>query len=114
MCDKNQLDEILNKIAKTYFNVYGDKVIKIVLYGSYARGDYTDYSDIDIVAIIKGEREDVQADLDKIWDVSSELELEYDCIISPTVIPYDEFESYKNDLPYYRNIENEGVEIVAW
>lgn len=49
-------------------------MIIILLYGSYARGDYTDYSDIDIVvAIIKGERKELQTDLDIIWYVSSGL-----------------------------------------
>ena len=55
------------------------------LYGSYARGE----------------------------NQSEELELKYGTIVSPTVIPFDEFEKYKNDLPYYRNIETEGEEIVA-
>ena len=51
--------------------------------------------------------------LKKVWDISSELELEYGTIVSPTVIPLEEFEKYKDDLPYYRNIQKEGVEIVA-
>lgn len=34
--------------------------------------------------------------------------MEYGTIFSPTVIPFTEFEKYKNDLSYYRNIENEG------
>lgn len=48
------------------------------------------------------------------WDISSDLELEYGTIVSPTVIPYEEFERYKNDLPYYKNIQSEGVGIIAW
>ena len=34
-------------------------------------------------------------------------------IISPVVIPYDEYMKYKDDVPYYRNISREGVNIVA-
>ena len=75
------------------------------------RGDNQKDSDIDIVAIVRGERRPTR--LKKIWDSSSDLELKYGTIVSPTVIPYAEFEKYKNDLPYYRNIENEGVDIVA-
>lgn len=41
------------------------------------------------------------------WDFSTEVGLAYDVIISPTVIPYDEFEQYKEKLPYYRNIVKE-------
>ena len=41
------------------------------------------------------------------------MELEYGVIVSPTVIPYSEFESYKYVLPYYRNIVREGVKLSA-
>ena len=49
----------------------------------------------------------------KICDVVSDLELDYDVIISPNVIPYAEFETYKEILPYYRNIAQEGVKLSA-
>ena len=51
--------------------------------------------------------------LKKVWDISANLELEYETIVSPTVIPYDEFEQYRNDIPYYMNIDKEGVVVVA-
>lgn len=113
MCTKNELNIILSKIYNAYQEVYGKQIIKIILYGSYARKDFTCDSDIDIVAIVDGERENLQNELRKIWDVSSELEIEYETIVSPTVIPYKEYTQYKNILPYYRNIEKEGVEIVV-
>lgn len=43
--------------------------------------------------------------------MSSDLEIEYETIVSPTVIPYKEYMEYKNVLPYYWNIQNDGVEI---
>lgn len=85
----------------------------IYLYGSYARGDYNTESDIDIMAIVKGERQELQNQLKKIWDVVSDLELDYEVVISLTVIPYSEFETYKDILPYYRNIVQEGVKLSA-
>ena len=113
MCTQSDLKIILKKISEIYYVVYGEDIVKIVLYGSYARGDYQNDSDIDVVAIVRGERKDLQERLKEVWDVSSDLELEYGTIVSPTVIPLDEFEKYKADLPYYRNIQNEGVNIVA-
>ena len=111
MCTKNELNIILSKIFDTDNDVDGKDIFKILLYGSYARGDYEKDSDIDIVAIVNGERENLQAKLNDVWDVSSELELEYGTIVSPTVIPYEEFLQYKNDVPYYKNIANEGIEL---
>lgn len=113
MCTRTELNLILQAMAQAYQSVYGANIVKIILYGSYARGDYQKDSDIDIVAIVQGEREKLQQNLKSVWDISSDLELAYGAIISPTVIPFVEYEKYKNDLPYYRNIENEGVEIVA-
>lgn len=113
MCTKNELDMILQRMVKAYRSVYGENIVKIILYGSYARGDYEQDSDIDIAAIVQGERAVLQEGLKQVWDISSDLELEYGTIVSPTVIPYDEFEKYKNDLPYYKNIQSEGVGIVA-
>ncbi len=113
MCTKNDLKTILKKITAVYRSVYGEDIVKIVLYGSYARGDYQNDPDIDVVAIVRGERQDLQERLKKVWDVSSDLELEYETIVSPTVIPFGEYEKYKDDLPYYRNIQKEGVDIVA-
>lgn len=113
MCTKNELNTILKKMTEIYYYVYGDDVVRIILYGSYARGDYQNDSDIDIVAIVRGDRVDLQNRLKKIWDISSDLELEYGTIVSPTVIPFSEFEQYKDDLPYYKNIQNEGVNIIA-
>ena len=67
--------------------------------------------DIDITAIVRGNRVELQKKLKKMWDFSTEVGLAYDVIVSPTVIPYDEFEQYKEKLPYYRNIVKEGRKI---
>ena len=90
MCSKQELDSILREVAAAYRLVYGDDLVKILMYGSYARGDFDADSDVDIAAIVKGDRQTLQNDLKKVWDVSSDLELEYETIVSPTVIPFDE------------------------
>ena len=97
MCGKNELNIILNELVKAYKEVYGEDIVDILLYGSYARGDHEDDSDIDVVAIVRGERADLQNRLKDVWDVSSDLELEYETILSPTVIPYDEYIKYKEN-----------------
>lgn len=111
MCTKNQLDNISKRISQTYRSVYGDNIVAIYLYGSYARGNYSDESDIDITAIVKGDRLELQNKLKKIWDISADIGLENDVIVSPTVIPFEEFEEYKHTLPYYMNIQEEGKRI---
>ena len=111
MCTETQLNRITRAMVDCYRVVYGDDIVEIVLFGSYARGNYTEESDIDIVALVHGSREVLQAKLKKVWDVSAELGLENDIIVSPMVVPYDEFVKYKQTLPYYRNIAEEGKKI---
>lgn len=113
MCNKVELNQITEKMIKAYHDSYGKKLVKIYMYGSYARGDYKQDSDIDFVALVEGERQEVQMHLDEIWSVSCNLSMDYDTIISPVAIPYHEFISLKDILPYYENIYKEGIEVSA-
>ncbi len=113
MCTKSQLNVLLKKISDIYRSVYGDQLVRVVLYGSYARGDYADDSDLDVVALVHGDRKKLQDQLRIVWDQTCDLELEYEMVLSPAVIPYEEFEKYREDIPYYRNIANEGITVVA-
>lgn len=113
MCQRNELDEILQKVIAIYRDFYGNDIVEIRLYGSYARGEETVDSDIDIAAIVKGERQQLQHQLVKIWDQVEDISFDYETVISPTVIPYSEFVKWKEDLPYYRNIAKEGIRIAG-
>lgn len=113
MCTQRDLDTITHLIAKIYRKYYGDNLVSVYLYGSYARKDNDNESDIDMVAIVNESREHAEKTLKSVWDESFEIAFEYDIVISPTVISYNEFETMKHDLPYYRNIMNEGVKISA-
>ena len=111
MCTRRQVDYISQMVVNAYRKIYGESIVKILLYGSYARNEETDDSDIDIVAIVDGNRIDLQNKLKDVWSSVVELGVENGVIISPTVVPTDEFEHYKSELPYYMNIEKEGVQI---
>lgn len=109
MCDKTQINKITSQMVKAYRDIYGQSIKNIVMYGSFARGDFDDESDIDFAAIVEGERQELQKKLEEVWDKASDIGLEYDAVVSPVVIPYEEFLEYKDKLPYYRNIDKEGI-----
>ena len=111
MCSQAQLAELTKEVVSSYEETYGDDIAGIYLYGSYARGDFDDQSDVDFVAIVHGDRQALQDKLHHVWDRSSDIGMNYDLVISPTVIPYDEFEEYRNRLPYYQNILKEGRQV---
>ncbi len=111
MCKETQLRDIVRVMVECYRAVYGKDIVDIVLYGSYARGDYREDSDIDMVAVVHGNRLELQEKRKLVWDKSAEIGLENDIVVSPTVIPYDEFEKYQYTFPYYRNIKEEGQKV---
>lgn len=111
MCSKRELNEITKAVRGMYDVQYRDALKEVLLYGSYARGDHTDSSDIDIAGIVDGERSDLQKKLKRIWDETARLGYQHNVIISPVVIPLDEFEKYQDILPFYRNIKQEGIRV---
>ena len=48
MCTQMQLNSLLSEFLKSSKELFGEKLKDIILFGSYARGDYDDESDVDI------------------------------------------------------------------
>lgn len=107
------IKDILSGAVTEYKTIFGDDLVQVILYGSYARGDYDDQSDIDIVALVRCDRETISEKTAEMAKFASELDLSFGIMVSPSAIPYDEFLKYRDDLPYYANIAREGVGLIA-
>jgi len=102
-----------DKFDNRFKDIFKDSLTDVILYGSYARGDYDEESDIDIVALVDMDRMELKKYFKQVVELSSEINLEYGVMLSPSVLPYKEYEKYKNDLPYYSNIQSEGIVLNA-
>ena len=91
-------------------DLFSDSILAIILYGSVARNDNTDESDIDIVIIIKNEMDDATKEQFINW--SAELDLRYDRVFSIIDIQEENMEKWRNVLPFYQNIQKEGI--ILW
>lgn len=47
----NNINTALNKLTKGVQEIFGERAKKVILYGSYARGDFNKHSDIDIMIL---------------------------------------------------------------
>ena len=97
------------KFALQIRSIYGDSLKKVVVYGSYARGDYQKNSDIDIMILVKANDEEIKKKFNSVCDLAFDYELEYGVVISPLVKNEEHFLKWSDALPFYRNVKMEGV-----
>lgn len=113
MVQNKELQNILNKLTESLAEVYGKKLKSVILYGSVARGTATPESDIDIMVLVDLSAEELKKYEEKLCDVSTDFALEYFKVFSLIDISYEEFSKWKQVLPFYQNVENEGVVLYA-
>ena len=101
---ENSLRELLKKIYAETTDIVGSSLCDVILFGSYARGDYNSESDIDIALIIREGRNEIKRYNRDIINLVSDISLTDDVLVSVCCIPKDEFEEYKEAMPFYRNI----------
>ena len=105
---KNVNKEI-QKFIEAVQQLLGTKLKKIILYGSYARGDYTKHSDVDIMILTTLSFKEIEDYRDKISDIAYDIELDTGIILSPVVKNIEKYNSRVNIVPFYKNIQKEGV-----
>ncbi|MDY4968669.1 MAG: nucleotidyltransferase domain-containing protein [Lachnospiraceae bacterium] len=87
----------------------GDKLSKVIIYGSYARGDYHRYSDVDVMILVKMSEEEIKNIENLIYDMVFDIQMETGVDISPIIKNEDQYEYWVDVLPFYRNVRDEGV-----
>ena len=102
--DTEMFDDIVNGIL----SVMGDDVLKIILYGSVARGDNTWESDVDI-AVITSRRYTLDETLKTLADTEISLMYKYGVAVQIVTIEQNRFDEWLFDLPFYYNIDEEGI-----
>lgn len=105
----DKIDSILEQFILRISNLIGERLKKVILYGSYARGDYNQNSDIDVMVLTDFNDEELIEYRMKIRDIACEIELEYDVVISPIVRNIDKYNNRIKVVPFYINVQKEGV-----
>ncbi len=105
------IDNIIQEFVEEVKKVMGKRVKKIILYGSYARGDYNDNSDIDIMILTDLSDKEIIEYRSKVSDIAFDIEFDndFDVMLSPLVKNIDKFNYWLEALPFYMNVKKEGV-----
>lgn len=113
MCTKAELQEIAEKVVQAAKDSLGDKLERVILYGSYARGDYDNESDIDIMVLAKIPLKDRGSERNKIRKLLNYIDLEYDVVLSLNIIDCETYFRFFHVEPFYQNIAKDGVVLSA-
>ena len=105
----NSIRNIVYTFSFQLRKLLGDKLSKIIMYGSYARGDYHQYSDVDVMILVKMSEEEIKQIENTIHDMVFDIQMETGVDISPIIKNEDQYEYWVDVLPFYRNVRDEGV-----
>ncbi|WP_077612946.1 nucleotidyltransferase domain-containing protein [Clostridium sp. Marseille-P2415] len=106
-----QVRNLLLQYVNQVHEIYGNELKAVILYGSYARGDYNASSDVDIMILVDATEETIKEKGRILSDLTFDFNLDYDMMIMPIVKDINHFQYWLQADPFYRNVKNEGVEL---
>ena len=105
MIMNDKLKIILTELRQALESLYGDRLSRLILFGSQARGDAMPDSDIDIMIVLKTDPEQQQEDR-RVTEVTAPLNLKHEVVICCITVPEARF--FSENTPFLRNVRREG------
>ncbi len=101
-----RIKPLINKIKAHLIKMYGEGIKKVILYGSYVRGEVTGDSDVDILVLVDQSLNPFEV-RESLSDLLFDILLEEGEHISVIAVPETLFENYNS--PFMLNVKKEGV-----
>ena len=99
------IDTILKGLKKDLKAALGEKIGNLILFGSYSRGDNTEYSDVDLLILLNSRL--TRDETRKVDDLIADYSLEHDVVISGLVYPIETYQRF--NTPFLLNFKEEGI-----
>lgn len=107
------MSEIMQDLIKQYIGavkkIYGSHIQQIILYGSYARGNYHEDSDVDIMILVDMSDLELKAYAQQLSYMTYDFNLDYNLDIKPIAKSDAHFKKWIINYPFYSNIHKEGI-----
>jgi predicted nucleotidyltransferase len=97
---------VLQRLKEGLADLYGERLWGVILYGSYARGDAGEDSDIDVLIVLRGSV-DARTERKRTLDLIANLSLEHRVLISDIITSEEDYS--RGEVPLFREVQREGV-----
>ncbi|MCP1381511.1 nucleotidyltransferase domain-containing protein [Runella salmonicolor] len=101
--------QVGNQLKKELFQLYGNNLASLILFGSHARGDFDEESDIDFAIVLRDETISPTSEILRITPLSTPIQIENNVLIS--LLPVSEKRLLTSQQPVYQSIRSEGIKI---
>lgn len=105
------IQSLLNQYIEALTKIYGTHLKSVILYGSYARGDYTRDSDIDIMILLDLTDIEIKRFRHELSELTYDFNMDNDIDIKPIAKSEEHFKKWVSAYPFYSNVEKEGVRL---
>lgn len=103
-------EDMREDLVRGLISIFHNNISMIILYGSVARNEATDESDIDVAIIVKNQMDDDTKRQFVSW--TADMDIRYERVFSIVDIQESNMMKWEKVLPFYQNIRKEGI--VLW
>ncbi len=107
----DSVKDLLNGYIVELQKIYGKHLQSVILYGSYARGDFTKDSDVDIMILLNLSDEEIKEYRHQLSEYTYDFYMMNDLDIKPIAKSKEHFLKWVDNYPFYANVKREGVKL---
>ncbi|MEM8525275.1 MAG: nucleotidyltransferase domain-containing protein [Bacteroidota bacterium] len=101
-----QIQQLVDQFKQAVLSIYGEDLSKVILFGSYARGDFQEDSDVDFLVVLNKKQINPFKEILKMNEKIYDLTLDSGKLISFLPTTLNRYESFQT--PFYVNIRKDG------
>ena len=101
----------MKTLLEQYTKILQKHLKSVILYGSYARGDYREDSDIDIMILLDLSDIDIKQYRHELAGETFDFNMDHDLDIKPIAKSEKHFLNWVDVYPFYANVKKEGVKL---